>query len=105
MLIKYNSENDQIQWRDNRVSKDIALEKLCSDGTIKTIWYEGQVPEIVHKDNLITVFKYNEVDGLYLDYEPMVENEYDENQELMQYLSDIELSILELSSKLQKESV
>lgn len=103
MLIKYDTRTDVIDWRDIRISKDLAQEKLC-DGEIKIVWYEGAVPDIVAKDGYVIVFRYNEKDGLYIDYEPIPVEEinYSDQQEIMQYLNDIELRLLELNNTIEK---
>lgn len=103
MLIKYNSTNDSIDWRDTRISKDLALEKLLDSEVDKIIWYEGEIPNIVQKDGFLTVLKYNANDGLYVAYESIPEADYSDNQKIMQSLNDLEIRILELTSTIQKE--
>lgn len=103
MLIKYNSQNDTIDWRDTRICKELALEKLLDGEIDKIIWYEGDLPKLVHKDGFLTVFKYNANDGLYITYEALPEIDYDDNQQIMQSLSDLEIRILELTTMIKTE--
>lgn len=98
MLINYSNLNGLVKWYNTLISQELAQE-YCVDTenqTTKTIWYEGPLPELVEKSGFSQELHYSEEKGLFYENVDLPETTYDDTQQIMQRLNDLELMLYEL---------
>lgn len=69
MLVNYNIRTKDVNWINDKLSKELAQSCLSSGLVQKTIWYEGGYPEFNDPEGFRHTFMMNEESNeLYVEY-------------------------------------